>query len=158
MIALHLFEKEAFTSASFADAVNHFAALGEDAAVQQLHGMVSDAGTQIMRIVRFELRVAFVCRVLFEPRFENLRPPAIGQFSLPRQSMPAESWPLYPVALSGSSYFVLTEGFFCAGVPEEPREYIIYCRENGVFRKTPVSVPTRNQALSDAATLRKSAA
>src|ERR1051326_7418577 len=106
MISLRLFEKEEFNSASFADAANHFVAHGEDAAVEQLCGMLSDS---------FSLRILFMCRVLFEPRSETLRPPAIGAFSLPRHTMPAKAWPLYPVALSGSSYFVLTEGYMCAG-------------------------------------------
>lgn len=52
----------------------------------------------------------------------------------------------------------MSEGYLLAGVPEDPRAYIDYCRTNGVFRKTKVTVPTKTQALKDAAALRKSKA
>ena len=52
-----------------------------------------------------------MCRVLFEPKGQDsLRQPMYGALDLPWNSMPLTKWPLYPVALSGSSYFVLSDG------------------------------------------------
>jgi len=81
-----------------------------------------------------------------------------GALYLPYASMPPERWPLFPVALCGRTYFVLSQGYTLRGVAEDPVYYIDYCRENGTFRKTPVLVPTREQAMKDAATLRQSEA
>jgi hypothetical protein len=66
-------------------------------------------------------------------------------------------WPLFPVACSGSTYFVLSEGYAFEGFGREmPNEYMAYCKEHGIFRKNPVKVPTREEAMKDAAALRKS--
>jgi hypothetical protein len=153
-----LFQEKEFTAASFADAVNHFVALGEDAAVQELRGLATDILTDFKRGFSFNERIGWMCRVLFKSKAESLRPPGFGALDLPYHTMPDKSWPLYPVALSGSTYFVLSEGYSIHGVPEDPKAYIDYCRKTGVFRKKPVSVPTKAQALRDAAFLRRSAA
>jgi hypothetical protein len=67
----------------------------------------------------------------------------------------AHSWPFYPVALSGTTYFVLSEDYMVEGFggPERIGDYISYCRAYGVFRKTPVHVPTRNEAERDLSAL-----
>jgi hypothetical protein len=73
--------------------------------------------------------------------------------------MHQEDWPLYPVALSGSSYFVIDAGIIIgASNPEDAASYLQYCRESGVFRTTQVPLPTRTQAVDDAAALRTSRA
>ena len=77
---------------------------------------------------------------------------------LPWSSMPLKSWPLYPVAASGSSYFVLSEGYSLAGKAENPKDYLKYCRANGRFRKEPVPIPSKAQALKDLEQLRQSKA
>lgn len=153
-----LFQEREFTAAAFAEAVNHFVALGEDAAVKELRGLASDPATEIYREFSFSERVGWMCRVLFQPKSGNLRPPRFGALLLPYNTMPDKNWPLYPVAASGSTYFVLSEGYLLAGMAEDPKAYIDYCRRTGVFRKKPVHVPTEVQALGDAATLRQSAA
>jgi hypothetical protein len=153
-----LFQEKEFTAASFADAVNHFVALGEDAAIQELRGLATDTLTDFKRDFSFNTRIGWMCRVLFETKSESLRPPGFGALHLPYNTMPDESWPLYPVALSGSTYFVLSEGYSLAGEPEDPKAYIDYCRRTGVFRKKQVKVPTKAEALRDAAALRHSAA
>jgi hypothetical protein len=86
-----------------------------------------------------------------------LRAPAFGVLSLPESTMPIENWPLFPVAVSGSTYIILKQGYTPAGQPEEVKHYIAYCKNNGIFRKTPVPVPTKEQAEKDIANLRQSA-
>jgi len=153
-----LFQEREFTAASFAEAVNHFVALGEDAAVQELRGLTTNTVADFQREFSLNERVGWMCRVLFEAKAESLRAPRFGALRLPHHTMPDRSWPLYPVALSGSSYFVLSEGYSLGGVPEDPKAYIQYCQQTGVFRKKPVTVPTKTQALADASDLRQSAA
>jgi hypothetical protein len=144
-------EKE-FTAASFADAVNHFAILGEGLAVQELRDLVSWTRAEI------DERIGWICRVLFEPKSERLRPPFFGSLCPPHHAMPSDTWPLYPVVLSGSTHLVVSKGGMATGPSEDLKGYFDYCLQAGVFRKKPVSVPTRAQALSDAAALRQSAA
>jgi hypothetical protein len=72
--------------------------------------------------------------------------------------MPLKSWPLYPVASAGASYFILGEGYTLDGRAENLVSYIDDCRASGVFRKTKVAVPARRQALQDADLLRRSEA
>jgi hypothetical protein len=153
-----LLQQRDFTAASFAEAVNHFVALGEEAAVQELQGLAADNLTDSKRGFSANERIGWVCRVLFEAKADQrLRPPSFGALRLPCHTMPDNSWPLYPVALSGSTYFILSEGYRLSGVPEDPKAYIQYCRRIGVFRKEPVGVPTKAQALRDAAALHQSA-
>lgn len=153
-----LFQERDFTAASFADAVNYFITLGEDATVQELRGLATDSITDFKRGFSVNERIGWMCRVLFVAKTESLRPPRYGALSLPYHTMPDKSWPIYPVALSGSTYFVLSEGYSLGGRAEDPKAYIEYCRESGVFRKKPVTVPAKAQALTDAAALRRSAA
>ena|ERR1043166_1532690 len=157
-----LFQQKRFTAASFAEAANRFISLGEEAAVQELRGMTLDHSKDFSDH-RGEWsvneRIGWMCRVLFEPKTNAfVRPPAFGGLSLPYNTMPFTNWPLYPVVLSGSSYFVLSEGYSLGGVPEDPKEYIDHCRKVGAFRKTKVAIPTRAQAQKDATALRQSKA
>lgn len=165
----HLFQEREFTAASFAEAVNHFVSIGEAVAVRELQGLGSHySGSNFMRgsLVNDQIgwlcsneRVGWMCRVLFEPKdAEPLRPPRFGGLLLPDHTMPLKSWPRYPVALSGTTYFVLSEGLSMSGIPEDPGAYIEYCLTNGVFRTGKVTVPTRLQALADAVVLRNSKA
>ena len=63
--------------------------------------------------------------------------------------MPLQRWPFYPVAESGKSCFVLGYRYVCAGVPEDPRDYVSYCRCHGHFRTEPLPVPSRAEARAD---------
>jgi hypothetical protein len=158
-----LFQQKQFTAAAFAEAVNHFVAIGEDASVRELRGLaLDDAASRALRGKdRWSAneRIGWMCRVLFEPSTDTpLRPPAFGGLALPEHSMPAADWPLYPVAHSGSTYFVLGEGYLLAGRAEDPIAYIAYSQRAGIFRTHPIAVPDRAQAMKDAAALRQSAA
>src|SRR5262245_3696949 len=100
-----LFKKKEFTAADFATAVNWFVALGEEGAVKQMQEIAKSRAADNF-ITRY--RVGWMCRVLFEPKeVKRLRAPQWGSLNLPYHTMPDKSWPLYPVALSGSTYFVL---------------------------------------------------
>jgi hypothetical protein len=153
-----LFRETSFNSATLAAAVNHFVAIGEEATVKELVALSAKppAGREWVT----DERIGWVCRILFAPKGQKpLRPPMYGALAfVPDESMPPERWPLFPVALSGETYFVLGQGYSVEGVAEPARDYVAYCRENGIFRRTPVLVPTRAQAVKDAAALERSAA
>lgn len=157
-----LFREKEFTAASFAEAVNHYVALKEDAAVEELQGLALDGEKDFTKhngAWSVNERLGWMCRVLFMSTGDKpLRPPGFGGLSLPWSTMPLESWPSYPVALSGSTYFVLSEGYTLDGLAERTEDYIKYCRKNGRFRAEPLSVPTKEQAIKDAAALRASKA
>ena len=154
---LKLLEGGSFTCATLAEAVNHFVDLGEAAAVKKLEALSVgwSAGGSIGR----NERLSWICRILFQPKGkEPLRGPAYGAPELPYLSMPLEKWSLFPVASSGSSFFVLSEGYTLVGQAEEPRDYLKYCRAKGRFRTERVTVPTRAQALTDLEALKNSTA
>ena len=157
-----LFSQKSFTSATIAEAVNRYVAIGEAASakeLQQLAAQDNDAD-QVFLGKGFSVneRIGWVCRILYEPRGHSpLRAPKFGVLPLPEKTMPAAKWPLYPVAVSGSTYVVLKQGYTPHGTPEEVTHYLAYCKNNGVFRTTPVEVPSKEQAEKDIANLRQSA-
>jgi hypothetical protein len=158
-----LFTDKQFTCATLAEAANHYIALGEKAALEQLESLTLDRDADFRHLRKRAFsrneRIGWVCRILFQPRGkEPLRPPAFGAHFLPDRSMPLAKWPLYPVVASGSTHFVLSEGYLLAGEPEQPKDYLRYCRSKGRFRTERVPTPTKRQALKDLEKLRKSGA
>lgn len=173
-----LLTQKAFTSASLAEAVNHYVALGEAGTFKELDVFIVEDATHtnwlFNRGYSVNERIAWIFRVLYAPKeismrvpktgelipgiTEPLRAPEFGTLSIPEKTMPLENWPLYPVALSGSTYVVLKDRYAPKGVPETIQHYMDYCKDNGIFRTTPVPVPTREEALKDAKQLRQSAA
>ena len=159
-----LFTQRGFTSVTLVDAVNHFVAIGQDASVKEFQEIIAneDADTNWLFSRGFSAkeRIGWVCRILFESKDGSpLRPPEFGRLNLPQKFMPADKWPLYPVALSGSTYFVLSEGYSTDGMKtESAADYVAYCEKNGVFRKTSILMPTKDEANKDAQALRQGAA
>jgi hypothetical protein len=156
-----LFTEKNFTSTTLAEAVNHFVAIGQDAAVKEMQELAAqkDANSDCFLGKGFSTdeRIGWVCRILFQANDgSSLRPPKYGYLSLPEKFMPADQWPLYPVVQSGSTYIVLCENYTAKGVPETAAHYIKYCVKNGAFRKIPVAVPTKEQALKDTLAFRQS--
>ena len=148
-----------FTCASLAESVNYFVAIGEDAAVRKLKTLaVKDEEDEDRDGIRVAERIGWMCRILYESKgAEPLRPPRYGALSLPPGFMFEKNWPLYPIAETASSYFVLRHGYNLeGGCAEAAEDYIDYCRETGVFRKLPIPVPAKAQALKDSASLRNS--
>ena len=161
--ALFRMREAAISPRMLAEAVNHFVAVGEQATIRELEALAappkSQDAAEVHREIRTRERIGWVCRILYQPKGgKPLRPPMYGAHHLPVKSMPLKDWPLYPVAASGSTYFILSEGYFLAGYPEHPLDYLDYCRREGRFRKDPIPLPTREQAMKDAARLRQSGA
>jgi RNA polymerase sigma factor (sigma-70 family) len=154
-----LFREKSFTCVTLAEAVNHYVALGEEASVKELESLVSDDTGDIFSDMNLARRMSWVCRILFQPKEdEPLRGPGYGAVSLPWNSMPLKKWPLFPLAASGSSYFVLSELYTLGGIAEKPKAYLKYCRANGQFRKEAIPIPSKAQALKDLEQLRQSKA
>jgi len=153
-----LFCQPEFNSVTLVDAANHFIAIGEQAAVKELEDIAAnDATNQTWMFSRGNERIGWMCRMIFEPKGRSpLRAPEYGRLCLPEKQMTLAKWPLFPVALSGSTYFILSEKYVTDQVPEDPKHYIEYCRANGRFRTTPIAMSTKEQAMKDAANLRQS--
>jgi hypothetical protein len=158
-----LLTERAFTSATLAEAVNHYVAIGEPAALNELKECAAQdtdhANWLSNRGFSTGERIGWICRILYEPQGHSaLRAPKFGVLNIPEKTMPAEKWPLYPLALSGTTYLVLNQHYTPDGTEETAVHYLDYCRKNGVFRKSPIAVPTEEQAMQDAAALRQSVA
>lgn len=156
-----VFTQEIFNSRDLALAVNWFVAMREERANKSLADLASDFLLNWERGQRtnFSLnsRISWMCRILYEPKgSEPLRQPAFGELSMPRLTMPLARWPLCPLALSGDTYFVLSDHYLLGGQPESMIDYLNYCKTEGNFRKKPVPVPHRKQALKDFAQLTQS--
>lgn len=162
-----LFTTPNFTSSDFAEAVNHFTNLGEVAAIQQLEELASEGDsyhiyrTEGKEGFYYPERVGWMCRVLFAGKDgRSLRPPKFGTLDfLPPPDLMATNWPQFPIAKSGSTYFVLWEGYITVSGEkglEDAKTYIEYCQKNGVFRRHSVIVPTKRKALEDLAALKAS--
>jgi hypothetical protein len=172
-----LLTERTFTSASLAEAANHYVTLGEQATFNELESLIAENSTHTNRPssrgYSVDERIAWILRIVYVPKdpipmhvaktgawlpgvIVQLRPPNFGTLQLPIGSMPAEKWPLYPLALSGSTYSVLKERYNPMSASETINHYMEYCRDNGAFRKTPVAMPTREQALKDVGQIRQS--
>jgi len=161
-----LFRERAFTCVTLANAANYFIGLGEDAAVKELEQLSEVEAAEAEQNRGFDTRgfsinerIGWVCRILFEPKgVPYLRAPKFGKLNIPERYMPIAKWPLYPIALSGSTYFVMAESYSDDNnTPEKPKHYIKYCVENGNFRKTPVKIASKVQIFKNADALRQSA-
>jgi hypothetical protein len=157
-----LFSQKSFTSASIAEAVNRYVAIGEAASAKEMEQLAAQENAEdggfLGKGFSINERIGWVCRILYEPKGHSpLRAPKFGVLPLPQKTMPAEKWPLYPVAVSGSTYVILQQGYTPNGTPEEMAHYLAYCRKNGAFRTTPVEIPSKEQAEKDIANIRQSA-
>jgi len=151
-----LFKQKQFDSANLANAINHYVNIGEKRSLIELQAMAND-DLESTRGFDVNERIGWVCRVLYKPKDGlDLRPPAFGALSLPRNSMPAKDWPLYPVAKTGNTYVVLSEGYSLRGLAEPVESYLAYCKSNGIFMTKKIKVPNQQAAVSDILSLRKS--
>jgi len=129
-----LLKQKQFDSTILANAINYYIGLGEKQSLIELQALSRD-----------------------DFDFSNaLRPPGFGGLSLPRNSMPLQSWPLYPIAKTGNTYVVLSEGYSLRGLAEPVSSYLDYCKTNGTFLKQKIAVPNRQNAITDISNLRKS--
>ncbi len=162
-----LFVQPGFNSRNLAEAANYFIAMGEDRAFAKLASLeVSPSNwtwnwSLAYGRTSFSLdsRVMWMCRMLYEPKGSvPLRNPKIGCI-LPFTTFTTtslEPWPLFPLVLSGESYFLLGGIQDISGTPESAVGYLQYCRSNGSFRAKPVALLSRKQSLKDIALLTQS--
>ncbi|MEM8671704.1 MAG: hypothetical protein AAGG48_29570 [Planctomycetota bacterium] len=151
---LHLLKYADFTCADISRAVNYYVDLGEDATLKEFQSLLQKR-EQVGRPDLSE-RIGWLCRILYEPKDKPMRPPMLGGLMLPHDQMPLDKWPLYPVAKSGSTYCVLSEGYTLAGFPEPMTKYFSYCKKSGSFRTTSVVIPSKKEAIRDINSIRSS--
>ncbi|MEZ0257131.1 MAG: hypothetical protein ACAI37_17745 [Chthoniobacter sp.] len=130
----------------FAEAVNHFVAMGEKRAVSELMNYDSE-------------RVCWVCRLLFFSRKGKPlldMPKTNGPWKAPYNEIPDFDFPWFPVATVGHSSFVLVKATEFGGIKEPVKTFLARYEATGVFRTKPIPVPTRAEVQADAEQLRKS--
>ncbi len=138
-----------------AEATNYFVELGEEKTVERFVEL-SKNSTVSGQPLGFDIneRIGWLCRILYVANDEPIRQPFFGGLSLP--PMPLEKWPLYPVAKSGNTYFVLSSGYSLGGRPEPVKSYIEHCQQQGTFRTEPIEVPPPMDATGNAESLKQS--
>ena len=133
-----------FDSRKLAETINYFVERGELASAQEL-AVLSKQSTTCM------IRAGLVCRILWQNADSPIRPSfhcVYLNFEFEKSKL--ETWPLYPLAKSNETYFVLDEEYLGCSEMEQVEDYIKHCQQEGEFLRTPVSVPTSAQALDDA--------
>ncbi len=143
-----LFRQKAFNSSTLTDAANHYIKLGEEATIREFKAL-SQSKPEFSKGIDVNERIGWMCRILFVPKKDSIRQPFFGGLSLPFRTMPAEKWPLYPIAKSGITYCVLSEGYMLAGQAEPVMDYVSYCRNHGTFRTVALKSPSRKVAIKD---------
>ncbi len=127
-------------------AVNHLQGLGEAKAVAALQEYARVCGTNQGRVWhKFETdRIILIARLLWEAPEGGavIRGPMLGGpvINIKRG---AATQALFPLAVRDDVPFLINDGYELAGVAEDAMSYVSRCRENGVFRKKPMS-PTKN--------------
>lgn len=148
------------TPALLAEAANHYVALGETEAMKELGGLARSSSPLARGFFDGnDIRIGWLCRILFEQGrgSPSSRPPGFGGLTdFPERNMRPDHWPLFPLARSGTSHFVLGHSYLIGGLPEFASQYLDYSRQHGTFRQRPLPVPTREQAIKDALALRAS--
>jgi hypothetical protein len=135
------------TCADLAHTANRFIGLGEVGTVSELKQLCELSKEHGITEDRMSEQVGWICRLLFVPAAgQPIREPSFGGLRLPWNTMKDEDWPLYPLVESEGVFFVLAQGYILAGFPEDPQQYLDYCRTNGTFRKQLVQVPTEEEA------------
>ena len=123
---------------------NRLIVSGEKAVVERLSyaARTYDQGGQQQS--ELDLKVALLCKLIYTSDHKPpLRPPAFGApTNLPYHSMPITKWPYFPLAMSNEVPFLLISGYELAGHPEGVYDYLLYCKENGIFRTTLFKIPS----------------
>ena len=149
------------TSAHLASAVNYFVNLGEEKSAIALAAIAKKQTFSGEIDVAF--RVACVCRILWRNADNPIVPPSLGMYGGgvsvdPRNQTELNEWPLFPVAKSGVSYFIVVNGGR-GGTGRSASlddDYIQRCQSTGTFLTKEITVPTTQQFKADAELLRQS--
>lgn len=134
-----LFATHKLDCSEWARAANGYIDLGEAGGISALQDQISRR-----RNTRGNARVALILRILYVPKKGSLRPPKLGEYSLP--PFRSSDWPDFPMIQQDGVWFCLDENVRPGGQPELAREYLSYCQEKGKFRTEKLAVPTRSDA------------
>ena len=149
-----LFTEPKFNSAMLAEATNYFIARGEKSTIAEL---VEIAARDRKNGVDHSMRVSWVCRILWGNEKTPIRPPMLGGFyQIEFGYNKPKVWPICPLARSGDTYFVLSQEYILGGERERIPDYIDHCRQNGIFRHRRIPIPTRDRAMQDIESFRRS--
>jgi hypothetical protein len=89
-------------------------------------------------------RIGWLCRLVFvDAEGRPVRAPRRGAVSLPDLSMPAESWPHFPLAVEDGCIFVLAEGLVLAGLAEPLDQYFAELRRSARLSEAHYAQPGR---------------
>ncbi|MEL7500575.1 MAG: hypothetical protein AAFN77_23485 [Planctomycetota bacterium] len=144
-------------SAELASAVNHFVELGEQQSAEVLRG-IADSQT-FSNEIDLQFRVACVARIVWQNARKPVAPPSLGLYGggVTVDSGNQAEWPLFPVAKSGDSYFIVVHGGRGGtGTSANLGSYINKCRANGTFLVKKIKLQTSQQCEADAKSLRQS--
>ena len=145
-----LFSCAEVNSLTLAEAANYFADMGEERATQELILIANRSPSHL-------IRAGLVCRILWRGSNEPIRPPLHCVYmNFEYEPSKLNAWPLYPLAVSGESFFALDMEYLGGGEMEQIDEYIKHCRKHGTFTKHLNRLPTRATTLVDAKNLIKS--
>lgn len=158
----HFFTSPDVDAAQLATAVNHFVELGEAETVHALDAIRSKV--VFSGKIDTPLRLACVCRVLWQNSDHPIPPPHLGMYGGgvsigSGQSAKLKNWPMFPVAKAGNSFFVVVHGGR-GGTGQSynlPSSYLTLCQTSGTFLTEKISVPSKQDAETNAKQLRQSA-
>ncbi|MCB8931991.1 MAG: hypothetical protein M9921_01925 [Fimbriimonadaceae bacterium] len=152
-----LLRKEAnLTCADWANVANHYIAIGERKAVEELLDRTSDKPS---RFAISNAHAARLCRLLYMPHPGNeLRGPRVYDSWLPDGSTALDRWPEFPFAEQDGVWFWVgsRSPAGTTGTEEPVGDYVRYCEAHGVFRSQPLMVPSTAQAMKALEALLKS--
>jgi hypothetical protein len=126
-------------------AANRFIVLGEDATIEELK--------RTWRVAAIDSstaeQISWLCRLLYTPKDrKTLRSPYFGSpaISYGIGNLKDEDWPYFPLIKSQGIFFLVPANYTLAGLAEDPIAYLTYTRKEGLFRSTPLKVPTEKEA------------
>lgn len=142
-------EEKAHDVATLAHTVNLYVGLGEDAAFSDLRKRAAELDKGHHDSSTREYRIELVARILGGSSGKVLRPRSQEDIGFGGHGIRLSTWPHFPMVHSGDSFFVMMKGRIIAGLEPPLVDYLDYCRLEGRFRRSPLPVPTREQALRD---------
>ena len=159
------------TPETLAQAANFYISIGETATREEFETYEKRIGDH-GRSVDFHERIGWLCRILYVQKELPIRAPEFGVLSFPHKSNTPDHWPLFPLAQSGDTFCVLSQGYLLGGKTESIgcmqqgteivgrketiSEYLALCQQHGTFRTKRIPVPSRSSAVSDIAALLES--
>lgn len=130
--------------ADWAKVANHYIALGEQKAIEDLADRTSSNPT---RFAISNTHACHIARLLYWPKpKEELRPPKLGAAAIVDGTRDPSGWPQFPFAFQNGVWFLIARDYQTTEPQEKAKAYLDYLKENGVFRKVPYAVPSRKQA------------